>query len=323
MAQLETPPTLVPAPITSAQPGGGTCMQLELAWGHCRRALLRFFRPNYVRHTLTVRRGTCPDCPHDVIDARDLKFYRNVCGFYFLPEDDRFAWRGRLRLARYGLAELVCFSVIFSALFVVLAYLAAWYGAAFWFPAGAVALAWLFVLSFFRDPERIVPADPDLVVSPADGTVDHVGETAEPDFPTGRAVRISIFLSVFNVHVNRVPRTGRVTSLTYYPGGFLDARHPECGVRNEQFWIDLEDGRGQRIRVKQVAGAIARRIVCWLRPNEEVTAGARFGMIKFGSRTDVLVPADAVAMVVVKVGDKVRGGATGLLRLVQHDTATD
>jgi phosphatidylserine decarboxylase len=251
-----------------------------------------------------------------VVDPRDLKFARNVCGFWFRASDDPFAWRGRLGLARYGLAELVCFSLLFLGGAVLAGALAVTVHPAFWAPVALVLAAWAFVVSFFRDPERAIPADADLLVSPADGTVTHAGEVSDPDFPGGRAFTVSIFLSVFNVHVNRVPRSGRVQRLQYFPGCFLDARHGECGVRNEQFWIDLEDaGTGGLVRTKQIAGAIARRIVCWLRPGEAVRAGERFGMIKFGSRTDVYVPVDDAKEVRVKVGDKVKGGSTILLQL--------
>jgi phosphatidylserine decarboxylase len=278
--------------------------------------LLRLLRPGYVRRMALRRQGTCLGCTHDVIDPRDLKYYRNVCGHWFLPEDDRFRWRSRLRLARAGLAEVVCFSLLFTVLILACVLLAWWVHPLFFLPLVVAAVLWLFVLSFFRDPERVIPADADAVLSPADGTVREVGEVQDPDFPGGRAFLVSIFLSVFNVHVNRIPRTGRVTRLCYYPGCFLDARKPECGVRNEQFWIDLEDSRtGVPVRLKQVAGAIARRIVCWLRPGEEVRAGDRLGMIKFGSRTDLLLPVEAVREVLVRVGDKVKGGSTILLRL--------
>jgi phosphatidylserine decarboxylase len=309
------PCSLTAAPITSAQPGGGFCVGLELAWGRLRRACLRLFRPRYVARMALLRQGQCPDCPHDVIDPRDLKYSRNVCGYWFRPEDDRFAWRGRLRLARYGLAELLCFSALFAALAALFAGLAAVHWT-FLVPLAVVVALWLFVVSFFRDPERAAPADPAALVSPADGTVTHIVEVADPDFPGGRALCVSIFLSVFNVHVNRVPRDGKVVKLHYYPGAFLDARAADCGVRNEQFWIDLMDERaGCLVRTKQIAGAIARRIVCWLRPDEAVRAGERYGMIKFGSRTEVYVPADAVAETVVKVGDAVKGGSTVLLRM--------
>ena len=162
----------------------------------------------------------------------------------------------------------------------------------------------------------MIPTDPQALVSPADGTITHVDEVDEGDFPGGRAFRIGIFLSVFNVHVNRVPRTGRVLALRYFPGQFCDARDAQCGTVNEQFWIDLgEEPTGRLVRVKQIAGAIARRIVCWLRPGEEVQAGERLGMIKFGSRTEVYLPIDAVDEVLVKPGDKVKGGSTVLLRV--------
>jgi phosphatidylserine decarboxylase len=175
---------------------------------------------------------------------------------------------------------------------------------------------WIFIISFFRDPERVIPSDPAVLVSPADGTVTHIHEVADPDFPGGRALCVSIFLSVFNVHINRVPCSGKVVKLHYYPGEYLDARAVECNVRNEQFWVDLIDERtGCLVRTKQIAGAIARRIVCWLKPDETVHIGERYGMIKFGSRTELFVPVDAVADTLVKVGDAVQGGSTILLRL--------
>jgi phosphatidylserine decarboxylase len=320
MATTETTATetsaRTPAPITSAQPGGGFCYGLELAWGRLRRALLRRFRPGYVRRMLERRQGHCPDCPHDIIDARDLKFFRNVCGYHFGPENDPFARRGLLPFVRAGAAELLVFSLLLAALAAASGLLGAYGHPLFFWLLVPVGLLWAFVASFFRDPERVIPTDPAALVSPADGTVTHVEEVSDADFPGGRALRVSIFLSVFNVHVNRNPRSGRVTRLRYFPGAFCDARSGECAVQNEQFWIDYEDGStGAPIRVKQIAGAIARRIVCWLRPGEEIKAGTRFGMIKFGSRTDLLLPVSSVADVRVKVGDPVRGGSSVLLRL--------
>ena len=308
-------PTRTAAPISSTQPGGGFCMGLELAWGRWRRAWLKRYRPGYVRRMTQLRQGHCSGCPHDVIDPRDLKFYRNVCGYWFRPEDDAFRWRDRLGVARAGLAELIFFSAIFAAL------TALFVGLGFIHPLWLTPLllvlpAWLFVLSFFRDPDRIIPTGPDALVSPADGTVTHVGEVVDADFPGGRAFRVSIFLSLFNVHVNRNARSGRVAGLHYYPGEYLDARSGECSVRNEQMWIDVTNAQtGVLVRTKQIAGAVARRIVCGLRPGEEVRAGERFGMIKFGSRTEVYVPVEAVKEVLVKPGDAVKGGSTILLRM--------
>jgi phosphatidylserine decarboxylase len=130
-------------------------------------------------------------------------------------------------------------------------------------------------------------------------------------------LRISIFLSIFNVHVNRLPRSGRVTEVRYFPGSYLDARNPQSAVENEQLWIDLEEAdTGRPLRVKQISGAIARRIVCWLKSGDAVRVGERLGMIKLGSRTDVLVPAGAGVHVEVKVGDKVHGGSSVLLRFL-------
>jgi phosphatidylserine decarboxylase len=290
-------------------------MQIELAWGRWRRQWLRRFRPAYVQAMAARRQGECPDCPHDILDPRDLKFYRNVCGYHFKNEDDPFRWRSQLGLARMGLAEIVCFSLALATVALFLVLLSATVSPLFailllpLLPLGA------FVLFFFRDPERGIPNDPSALLSPADGTITDVGEVDEPEFPGGRALRIGMFLSVFNVHVNRTPRSARVVQLRYFPGEFLDARHAECGRRNEQMWIDLEEtGSKRKLRVKQIAGAIARRIVCWLRTGEGLAAGERIGMIKFGSRTEVYLPAGTPVDLLVKPGDAVQGGSSILLR---------
>jgi phosphatidylserine decarboxylase len=297
------------------QPGGhGFFVRLELLWGRLRRAWLRRFRPGYFRRMQELRQGECPDCPHDIIDSRDLKYVRNVCGYHFRPEDDPFRSRDRLGFARYGFAELVGFSALLLLLAGLVAAATAWLSP--WWALAFVPLALLQaeILWFFRDPERIIPADPAAVLSPADGIVTHVGEVEDAEFPQGKALRISIFLSIFNVHVNRLPRPGRVLEVRYFRGAFLDARHPECGVRNEQLWLDVAEPDGRRYRVKQVSGAIARRIVCWLRAGAAVRAGDRYGMIKFGSRTDVLVPAEPGIEVLVRPGDLVHGGSTVVMR---------
>jgi phosphatidylserine decarboxylase len=316
MNQLQTPAQepLQGIPPACAQPGGGFFMRIELFWGRLRRAWLRLFARGYLRHMESLRRGECPGCKHYILDPRDLKYWRNVCGYSFAEQDDPFRWRNEIGFARYGLAELVCITLVALFLLGLLA-LGIKLHWVFWLPVPFVLIPWLFTLYFFRDPERTIPTETNALISPADGTVTHVEEVAEPDFPGGQALRISIFLSVFNVHVNRVPRTSRVVGLRYFPGKFLDARHPECGVVNEQFWLDLEENNPpRRIRVKQISGAIARRIVNWLRLEEPVWSGTRFGMIKFGSRTDVLISASESVEVLVKVGDKVKGGSTTLLR---------
>jgi phosphatidylserine decarboxylase len=321
MVTLETQSVLPAQPVkpSSVQPGGGWCMSIELAWGRLRRAWLRRFRPGYVRRMAEKRQGHCDHCPHDIIDPRDLKYYRNVCGYWFRPEDDRFRWRDRLGFARPGLAELLIFSLLLVVPAVLLGVAGALWHWSLWLPVLPLVLVWLEVIWFFRDPQRHIPDSADVLVSAADGTITHVGEVEESDFPGSRAFRISIFLSIFNVHVNRIPRTARVVNIRYFPGEFLDARHAECAVRNEQLWIDLEENdSGRPLRVKQISGAIARRIVCWLKEGETVRTGERLGMIKFGSRTEVLLPASAVKEVRVKVGDKVKGGSTILLTVADR-----
>jgi phosphatidylserine decarboxylase len=306
-------PTTPQAP-QGVQPGGGFCFSLERAWGNMRRMWLRAYRPAYVRIMELKRQGACPRCVHDIVDPRDLKYTRNVCGYSWKPEDDPFAWRGRLGFARHGLCEILVFTLGFLVVGNLCAALAVWLNCLFWIPFAAAALVWLEILYFFRDPERDIPADADALVSPADGTVTNVEEVDEPEF--GRALRISIFLSIFNVHVNRLPRAGQITNVRYFPGAFLDARNPASAVRNEQLWIDMEEeGTNRPIRVKQISGAIARRIVCWLKVGDTVQKGERLGMIKLGSRTDVLIPAGQARAVCVKAGDKVRGGATILMRV--------
>lgn len=317
-ATAPTPPLESAVTPNCIQPGGGFCMSLELAWGRFRRGYLRLLRPTYVRRMAEKRQGQCTECPHDIIDSRDLKYYRNVCGHWFRPEDDPFRWRDRLRLARAGLAELLWFSSLVAAAYACT--IAAWmvvptrYAAWLYLPGVALLIVWVWLVSFFRDPERIIPDGPELLISPADGTVTHVDEVDDPDFPGGKAFRISIFLSIFNVHVNRAPRSAEVLSVRYFPGAFLDARDPESSVRNEQLWLDLQES-GRLLRVKQISGAIARRIVCWLKPGDVIRSGDRYGMIKFGSRTEILVPIEAPTEVRVKVGDKVKGGSTVLMRV--------
>jgi phosphatidylserine decarboxylase len=290
-------------------------MHIELAWGRLRRNWLRRRQPDYVQAMAAKRQGTCPNCSHDIIDARDLKFYRNVCGYSFKDEDDPYRWRGQLGLARMGLAEIICFSLALTAAALFLVVLTAAVAELFALLLPPLFVLWGFVLFFFRDPERTIPSDPAAFLSPADGTITDVGEVDEPEFPGGRALRIGMFLSVFNVHVNRTPRSARVLKLRYFPGEFLDARHAECGRRNEQMWIDLEEtGSKRKLRVKQIAGAVARRIVCWLRTGEGLAAGERIGMIKFGSRTEVYLPVGTPVDVLVKPGDSVQGGSSILLR---------
>lgn len=163
-----------------------------------------------------------------------------------------------------------------------------------------------FFLWFFRDPERTIPAGEGLIVSPGDGLVT---ETAAIDTPEGARQRISIFLSVFDVHVNRSPIAGVLTRVHYQKGLYLNAMNPASAERNEQNSVTVRGG-GCEVTFKQIAGLLARRIVFNHREGETVARGQRVGLIKFGSRVDVVVPAEAVLQ--VKVGQRVKGGASVL-----------
>jgi phosphatidylserine decarboxylase len=164
----------------------------------------------------------------------------------------------------------------------------------------------LFVACFFRDPERRIPSDESLIVSPADGKI--VGIGAGPEGTT----RVSIFLSVFNVHINRAPLGGEVVSVRYQPGRFKAAFDPAASVENEQNVLVIRSGSA-RITFSQIAGILARRIVCWKKAGDLVAKGERIGLIKFGSRVDLFLP-DHVALS-VNLGDKVRGGSSVIGRI--------
>lgn len=175
-----------------------------------------------------------------------------------------------------------------------------------------ISLLFVFTISFFRDPERIVPTDSDAVVAAADGTVADIVEVEEPEVLKARQKRVGIFLSVLNVHTNRAPVEGRITYRQIHEGLCLDARRPDCSEKNRAMTWAFENPRGI-IVVRQLTGLIARRIVGWSKVGDELKKGERFGMIRFGSRTEVYLPLDAV--VLVKVGDRVSGGSSVIARL--------
>ena len=165
-----------------------------------------------------------------------------------------------------------------------------------------------FVFSFFRDPERSIPAEPGAVVSPADGRV--VVVTDEEN--AGRAgKRISIFLAIWNVHVNRAPAAGIISKLEYRPGKFLAAMRERASAENEQNIIALSTDAGE-MTFKQIAGLIARRVVCWKKEGDRVSRGERIGLVRFGSRVDVWVPKEAE--ILVRLGDNVKGGSSVVAR---------
>jgi phosphatidylserine decarboxylase len=172
-----------------------------------------------------------------------------------------------------------------------------------------------FFLYFFRDPDRSVPEGPDIILSPADGRVIVSGVGLAEETPPGAWQQISIFLSPTDVHVNRIPASGRVTAVNYKAGRFLPAYRHDAGTANERSEIWIDHG-GQTVVTRQIVGFLARRVVCRVAPGATVRAGDRFGIMKFGSRMDVFLPLDAHVLVVV--GDVVRGGETVIAML--HST---
>lgn len=234
----------------------------------------------------------------------------------------------RIPITKYGLPQAAVYPAVLLVLMGVYA-LFIWQvfpeirqgGLGFWL-AGVLPEMILFcvlvwVISFFRDPQRIIPDDPALLLSPADGTISDIEQVHEPALGPDPVFRIGIFLSIFNVHINRMPCAVRVQSVTYKPGQFLNALDGrQAGKLNESNNLLLQRTQppSEMLLVRQISGAIARRIVCQARENQTFTAGQPFGMIKFGSRTELYVPAGPNLKLLAKVGDKVKAGQTPLAR---------
>jgi len=263
----------------------------------------------------------------------------------------------RIPLTRYGLPEVVVYPLAILAAMVVCAAVVlygpadwvggrAWVRPTFWTAEATLLALLLWALMFFRDPHREIPQDGSLWLSPADGTVMDIERVEEPEFIAGPALRIGIFLSIFNTHINRAPCDARIERITYRRGKYLNAMNPLAGKVNESNALAMvrvpsRDARGvscmaqdeawatshepplrdtsSEIRdtkfiVRQVSGAIARRIVCAAQEGRQLARGERFGMIKFGSRTELYVAAGEEIECVVRVGDKVKAGVTPLAR---------
>ena len=307
--------------------------------GQARRQYLSRLRPAYVQRVRRMRRGECrscgaccdltfhcpfldPDkteercthyekrtrtCRDFPIDALDLRLTRVPCGHWFEGRGEKSPMR--IPLAGYGIRELALFGgaavggIVLSAIFL-------------WYLVPVFAAGLLGVLFFFRDPERRVPADEDALVSPADGKVVQVDEVEEPEFLGGRAHRVAIFMSPLNVHVNRAPCDGEVEAVVHRPGRYLAAYRTDASDCNERTSVLLRDAVGGRTRVlvRQIAGVLARRIVCDAQKGERLARGQRFGMVKFGSRAEVYVPVAAGFACAVRVGQRVRAGETILGR---------
>ena len=217
-------------------------------------------------------------------------------------------------LTAYGLREwliilFVCAALLFGAI------IAGW-----WWLAGFIVIVALALLSFFRDPIRSIPKNlkPGDMLAPADGAISVIERVATHPATDGPALIIRIYLSVLNVHVNRAPFDGTVRSLVHTPGRYLDVRIPESAHVNESNLITMEIAGGETIGVKQIAGKVARRIVCPLKAGDKLERGHKFGMIKFGSTTELILPRPDDVTLHVTVGQKVYGGLTLLATLAER-----
>jgi phosphatidylserine decarboxylase len=187
---------------------------------------------------------------------------------------------------------------------VAIAALVTFFSAAWSIPFWIIAL---FVLQFFRDPPRVIPQDPNAVLSPADGRIVVVEKTQDP-YAGREAIKISVFMNVFNVHSNRAPVDGKIAKMQYFPGKFVNADLDKASIENERNALVITAANGQTVTCVQVAGLIARRILCYVKAGDFLKRGQRYGFIRFGSRVDVYLPLTAVPR--VTVGDKVSATET-------------
>lgn len=227
----------------------------------------------------------------------------------------------RIPLTKYGWPQVAVYpAAVLAAMavapIVARGHLSTWAVATIEAVLGAL-LIWS--LSFFRDPERLCPSDRNILLAPADGTITNIDEVEEDNFIGGKAVRIGIFLSIFSTHINRAPCNVKVERITYRKGKYKNAMNPHSGRVNESNDLALvrTDDPRDKLIVRQISGSIARRIVCATGAGRELAGGEKFGMIKFGSRTELYLPVRKEARCLVEIGDKVKAGLTALVRYEQ------
>jgi phosphatidylserine decarboxylase len=224
----------------------------------------------------------------------------------------------RIPLTKYGWPQVVLYPAYILSMMIIIAVgrpatMPGWVFISIEVLLGAV-LVWN--LSFFRDPQRSCPTDSNLLLSPADGQITDIEQVENNVFIGGSATRIGIFLSIFNTHINRAPCNVKVEKITYKKGKYKNALNPESARVNESNELNLvrTDSPQDRLIVRQISGAIARRIVCDTTEGSELTGGEKFGMLKFGSRTELYLPLRENAKCMVKIGDKVKAGLTTLIK---------
>ncbi|MEQ8672466.1 MAG: phosphatidylserine decarboxylase family protein [Aggregatilineales bacterium] len=213
-----------------------------------------------------------------------------------------------MRIHREGYPTLVTVSSVLAILNVL-----TWRKNISWLIFPFSLIVWIFFARFFRNPSRTTPDIPDTIFSPADGTIVDIQTVHEPEYFDGERLKISIYMSALNVHVNRVPLKGRVRYVKYHPGKYLVAFHPKASELNERCTIVFADADGREVLVRQIAGLLARRIVTYSKVGQSVAAGQELGFIKFGSRCDVFLPVSATPL--VSLEQKVTGGESAIARL--------
>lgn len=221
----------------------------------------------------------------------------------------------RIPITKYGLPQVLIYPAM-CVLVMTIAFLAVHKIWPLLMIEAILAIVLIWLLSFFRDPKRQIPIGDNLILSPADGTVSDIEVVDEQNVISGPATKIGIFLSIFNVHINRAPCDIRIEKITYRKGCFINALDPQCGKLNESNDIGMVRLKKpfDKILVRQISGAIARRIMCDAKEGQEFAGGAIFGMIKFGSRTEIYLPAESTTKIMVKKGDKVKAGLTILAK---------
>lgn len=219
--------------------------------------------------------------------------------------------KGRL-ITKYGVSTVI-WAIGFSVVLLVISFLIKFTPLKIFLVLLAISISG-FTLFFFRDPERKIPENNDLIISPADGKVFLIREFFENEFIFNDAIQVSIFMSPLNVHVNRIPISGEIKFLKYIPGKYIVAFDEKSSENNERKIIGIETEDGFKVMVKQIAGFIARRIVCDVEKGDKVIAGQRYGMIKFGSRVDLVMPKNKVE-VMISIGQKVKAGETVIAKV--------
>jgi len=224
----------------------------------------------------------------------------------------------RIPLTKFGWPQVVVFPAIVLAALIILPLLSAAILPVWSIIIVELVLALFFVWSliFFRDPDRRSPSDRNLLLAPADGRITDIETINEDNFIGGSALRIGIFMSIFDVHINRAPCDVKIEKATYRKGKYKSAMSPKAGLVNESNDLGLvrEDEPQDKLIVRQISGAVARRIVCKAEPGQQLIRGEKFGMIKFGSRTELYVPISENVKCLVKIGDKVKAGLTPIVK---------